>query len=57
MTTADIIIVITVALLLGAIIFGKVKARKKSPCCGCPYAKSCTKETKAKEKALGTPQK
>lgn len=49
MTTADIIIVIAVAGVLGAIIAYKIKARKKSPCSGCPYAKSCSKQDKKNE--------
>lgn len=49
MTTADIIILITVIVLLGLIVYFSIirpKIRKENCCTKCPYIKQCDKKAK-----------
>lgn len=43
MTFTDVVILAVVAVVLFLIIFFNVKAKRKSKCVGCPYAKACAR--------------
>lgn len=45
-TLTDIIGLIIILAVLGVIIYFTIKSKKgKGKCCGCPYAKQCTKSS------------